>query len=165
MPGVKRVIKCKAYVNTASSSAHATPTWAELSLIEDATRTAEWTEATAHARLTLVELVARTGLKLELGGEMLKDTSNAGYTKLADAFADPDVQVDVLVLDGDETLSGSDGVRFRTEVVKWSEDQSRGATLHKEFTLKPGFPAVIAEIPKVAKVASGAPVFTDFDPS
>ena len=161
MARTKRGIKARTFVNTAVSTAYATPTWTNIVLLGDAQVTADWGTEDLNVRLSMVKMIARNLLDLKLGGKILKErTATAAYTKLAASFADGDTQVDLLVLDGPLTQDGVEGFRFHAEVTKWSEDQGTGKTIFKDFELAPGLPDVDAEIPKSVLITSGSPVYT-----
>lgn len=157
----KRAIRGRWYVNTAVSTPYATPTWTNVVLLGDAQLTSDWATQDVNVRLTSVQLTVRTLMQLMVSGKLLKEkTNSAVMAKIAAAFLDPEVQLDILFLDGANTVDGAEGFRFHAEVVKFSEDHATGNVLYKDFELKPGLPDTDAEVPKSVTVTAGNPVYT-----
>lgn len=150
-------IKSKCYVNTGAD--YATPTWTEAALIGDLQVDGSWNFAAAQTRETPVERGARTTMPLTISGKMRVKGDDAVFTKFDDAFHDSTAVLDLMVLNGDKATDDVTGYRCEFELTKWSEDQATGNVLYKDFELKPSVNT--ANLPKRAKVASGAPAFTD----
>lgn len=80
------------------------------------------------------------------------------YTAMYEAHF-KDIPLDILVLNGPSDEFGSEGYRFWGKVFTWSEDQSLGAVLFKDFSVKPCIPEDVTQPPKKADVlAPGGPV-------
>lgn len=145
---VRLGIKSKLYVNEGT---YATPSWAEVNLVSDLQVNGAWDEGESSARISVVKTMEATQLALDLSGKIRSQYTDPTYRILYEAFIAAD-SVDILVLDGDKTLNGSTGFRFDGKVFSFSEDQSLGAVLYKDFTIKP---CVADNVAKRALVASG----------
>lgn len=134
MPGAKIGIKCAAYLNVTGNAA--SPVWTELKLISDATLAATMGEAKATTRNAAVEESEPILAEVSLTGKILKDPTDAGYAALSASFWNR-TSLDVLALDGKTSANGSEGVRFTGKSFTWTEDQSMGTVVFKEFAIKP----------------------------
>lgn len=151
----------KFYVNTGT---YDVPVWTELPLISDCNVNGSWDEGEASARLSRVKSSEPTMLGLEVTGKIrVKGAEeNAAYFDMRAAYINDDI-VELLVLNGSINEVNAEGYRFEAKVFAWSEDQSLGAVLYKDFSVKPCIPSELARYPKYALVVTpGTPTYTDF---
>lgn len=141
-----------------NSGSYGTPTWAAVANTRDVKVGASLDEYDASTRAGGgVKQSEPTMLGLEVTGLVRSDQNDTtGFVALETAFLGR-TSLDVLVLDGGATVSGSRGYRCDMKVFKFDEDQSLGNILHHEFSLKP---CVSANPVSRAVVTSGSPVFT-----
>jgi len=116
-----RGITSKLYVNDGS---YDVPDWIELNLIKDLTTPKEWAKADASARRELVDVFEPTGMALNTNFQMRKNINDAGYLFLRAAH-NLQTAIDVLDLDGDREVNGSDGVRYMAKLFKFDENKDR----------------------------------------
>jgi hypothetical protein len=149
-------VKCKAYVRTAGS--FGSPTFTELTLIDDATLDAVWARAMANTRATIADLGVRTSVDLSFTGTVRQDDSDTAYAALLAAWISSSGTVDVMILNGAQSSNGVVGVRFVGEVTKFTEPQGRGVVLYRSFEIKPTVDST--NYPQSVLVAAGVPGFT-----
>lgn len=154
MSDVRLGVKSKLYLNTGS---YGTPAWEEANLISDLQVNASWDEGESSARISLVKTAEPTMLALDIAGKVRVDYAKDHFRLMHEAFIAAD-SLDVMVLDGAHTQNGSIGYRFDAKIFQWSEDQSLGAVLFKDFTMKPCATDTPA---KAVAVAAGVPVFSE----
>jgi hypothetical protein len=152
---VKTGLKCKLYRNSAN---YASPTWVETTIVGDLSVTAAWDWATAPTRESAIITGARTTLPLSAKGKMRCADTDANYIAFDDAFHNSSAVVDLMILNGDQNTNGVTGFRCEFEVVDWGEDQALANALMKDFEVRP---SATGNLPKRAKVASGAVAFTN----
>ena len=153
---VKKGYLCGLYLRT--SGTFASPTHTELDLVGDMaiddpnealeadTRRAQGVREYEPGRMDVV-----------ITGRVRKDGTDPAYAALAAAKAGR-TELDVMVLDGKQTVNGSEGYRLPMKVFKLSEDQAQGVVIYKEFELRP----CPSDNPKqTVAVSGGVPVFTD----
>lgn len=141
-------IKCKIYRNTAT---YGSPTWAEITLIGDASVSPVWDEAAGDVRGSRVKSVAKTLMGLEVSARVRVSNDDAGYEALNDALHS-DTPLDLLVLNGPNNEEGVRGYRADWHVMQAPQDQALGAVLFDDLILKP---AISANGVKAASVGSG----------
>lgn len=148
----------KFYVNVGNFSV---PSWLELPMISDCNVDGSWDEGDASARTSRVKVQEPTMMGVEVSGKVrVKDAvDNAGYINMYNAYYRDSV-VEVLVMNGPLNENGAEGYRFQAKVFAWSEDQSLGAVLFKDFTIKPCIPDTVANHPRMAKVVGGTLVYS-----
>lgn len=154
-------ILSKFYVNLGTWDV---PVFTELPLISDCNVNGNWDEGDASARLSRVKSSEPTQLTLEITGKLrVKGAiSNAAFLAMQAGYYN-DTPVDVLVLNGPITEVGADGYRFEAKVFNWSEDQSLGAVLYKDFSIKPCIPTEETHVPTLARIiVSGTPTYNEF---
>ena len=135
------------------------PTWATLPLISDCNVNAPWDEGDASARLSRAKSAEPTMMGLEITGKIRVKGADvvASYFALYNAHF-RDLIVDILALNGPLAEVGAEGYRFEAKVFNWGEDQSLGAVLYKDFSIKPCIPSDVTRYPKKAiVVAPGGP--------
>jgi hypothetical protein len=138
------------------------PIWQAIPLVSDMTVNGDWDEGDASARQSRVKVFEPTQMDVGLSGKLrVKDGRNfQGYINLYQAWY-TDNFVDVLVLNGPNNEDNAEGFRFQAKVFAWSEDQSLGTVLFKDFTIKPCIPDLPANYPKVARVVNGVLTYRD----
>lgn len=151
----------KFYVNTGSWDV---PVWTELPLISDCNVNGSWDEGEASARLSRVKSSEPTMLGLEITGKIRVKGAETLVPFLAmQAAYYNDEPVDLLVLNGSLTDVGADGYRSEFKIFTWSEDQSLGAVLYKDFSVKPCIPSDVEHYAKYARIITpGTPTYSDF---
>ena len=101
-----------------------------------------------------------TLMDLALTGKIRTDESDAtGFVAMETAFLARS-SIDVMILDGGNTVNGSRGYRFDAKVFKFGEDQALDGVLFREFELAP---CVSDNAVCKAVVASGAAAFTTLE--
>lgn len=160
-------ILSKLYVNGGTWDV---PVLNELITISDCNVDGSWEEGEASARASRIGADEPTILRLEITGKVrVADALGVlAYNAMYNAYF-KDLPIDVLVLNGARTENGASGYRALFKIFTWSEDQSLGAVLFKDFSMKPCIPAeispstgaVIYRFPKVANVVAGNVVYSD----
>lgn len=142
-------------VNTGS---YGTPTWVDIANTRDVKVGADMTkmEASTRAGGGVVQSEP-TMLDLGVSGLIRSDhLDTTGFVAMETAFLTRAV-MDIMVLDGGATVTGSRGYRADMKVFKFGEDQSLPNIDHREFELAP---CVSSNAAQKAVVTAGAPVFT-----
>lgn len=124
----------KLYYNTGT---YGTPTWTEISNIKDLTLSVEKDEVDLTTR-------ASGGFKEYADGlvdatvefQMLWDSSDTAFTAMKTAFFNK-TAVEVLVLDGDEATTGSQGLRATCMVKNFNRSETLGEALMTDISLRP----------------------------
>jgi hypothetical protein len=129
-------ILSRLYINLNASSL--TTNFQVLNLISDCVVNAPWEEGDASARLTRAKLTEPTMMALEVTGKIRvrHAEQDPAFVRMRD-FYYRDLSFDVMVLNGLLTENDSEGFIFPAKVFNWSEDQSLGTVLYKDFSLKP----------------------------
>lgn len=154
MPGTAKLgIKCKLYYNTAS---FVTPTWVEITCVSDFTQSVEWDVAEVLSRLTRIKQGVKTMLGLSWSGKLKVSDTDAAYQAIMASLVS-DGALDVMVLNGDKTATGSIGYRCDVQVNSATEDQGTGVVLYDEIKFTP---TPTNNQPASVLVTAGAPVFT-----
>jgi hypothetical protein len=143
------------YVNDGTYGA---PSWVEIDLISDLAVNPTWNEGESTVRRSRIQTFEETTMALDLPGKLRVDRTDAGFLKMEEAFLNG-TQLDFLTLNGASNQERSAGFRFDGKIFSFSEDQAMGAVLFKDFTVKP---SASVNIPKIAVVTGGVPVFRDF---
>ena len=152
-PTVQLGILSKLYYNTAT---YGSPTWAAITLIGDLTIPQKWDVAEILIRASRLKFKSKTALDVSITGKLLASLTDTGYLALMTAMLDDSV-VDFLALNGPNSTNGVRGYRFDGQVIGAGEDQGPGNVVWDDLEIQP---ALTANTPKSALVASGAPVFT-----
>lgn len=163
MPGTpskaKLAIKCATYVNSGN---FASPTWSEVTCIENWSVNPGWQNAEIKSRATRMILNAKTLMGLTVTGRVLaSDSGDANYTAIIAALVNDDT-LDVMVLNGSNTTNGVTGYRFEAQVHGGTEDQNPDVVVYDEIELRPAF---TGNNPQSVVVTSGAPVYTELAPN
>jgi hypothetical protein len=145
----------KIYFN---SAIYATPTWNDISAVQDVSVEATFSEQDATTRagggLAEAEPVL---LSLVLTGKIRSDhTDTLGFIALETATL-ARTSIDIMILDGDKATTGSRGYRLDCKNFKFSESQGLDNILFREFELKK---CPSANAAYKAVVTAGSPVFT-----
>ncbi len=145
----------KVYYN---SGTYGSPTWVELSIVNDWSRESKLNEAEANSRASFVDLIAATSMALSWQGTMKNDGS-AAWTFVYEAMHKR-TAVDFLVLNGPHSTNGVTGHRADCLVLDTSEDGGRNTRLYNSIMLKP---TESDNVPKAVKVAGGVPTYATID--
>lgn len=134
------------------------PVWVVADLISDLNVNSSWNQGESSVRRGRLQTFEPTNMALELSGSIRKDINDEAFFELWNAHLNG-VAVDVMVLDGLNTVNDSEGYRFSGHVFDWGEDQSLGAVIFKTFTIRPScFDA--DEPAQQAQVIGGVLTFT-----
>jgi hypothetical protein len=151
---------CKLYVNTATETPYASPTWTEVTTLGDCAVADGREKVNSHTRATGPVATYEPGvLDVSITGKIRVDYGNTAYELLRTNYL-AGTPIDILCLDGTVTTNGATGYRFHASVFTWGQDQALTGLLYRDFELAPTAPTVEAEVPKSVKVTSGAPVYT-----
>lgn len=120
--GARIGLNCKMYRNTGS---YASPSWQEIKNVRDVSTGATKGEADASTRGTGA-FEARVGVlkDLDITFEMIDDTADTGghIAAFEDSYING-TALDLAIMNGDITTSGSKGWRARFEVFQFDEQQ------------------------------------------
>jgi len=134
--GVKLGMQAKLFRNTGT---YAAPVWAVMDNVKDLTLNLEKGEADVTTR-------GNQGWRAILGTlkegtvefEMVWDTEDEGFGAIQQAYFGDDT-IEVAVMDGDITASGSQGLRATMSVTKFSRSEPLEEALTVSVTLKPAY--------------------------
>jgi len=143
----------KLYINLSDLSIN----YSLLDLISDCVVNSPWDESDASSRQSRVKLQDVTMMGLEITGKVRVQfaENNQAYLRMRDAYY-RDFSIQVLALNGLLNENNVDGFIFQAKVFNWSEDQSLGNTLYKDFSLKPcPYDSVLTQPPRFVKVIGG----------
>jgi hypothetical protein len=127
----------KLYRNTDSPYDNS-PTWALVPNVKDLTRNLEKTLADASVRGSTFRQQVGTMKDLSLDFQMVYDPTDSDVTAFETAFfADGDVEI--LVLDGLISASGSKGLRFMAQVTNFTVNEALEDVGLVDVTLVPGY--------------------------
>jgi len=131
----------KAYYNLTSTyggtGTYGTPDWDEMTLLKDVTLNLDKDEVDLSVRASGGFKEFADGLidgNVELS--MLYDTSDAAFNDLQEAFLNK-TEIEVAIMDGDITTTGSQGLRVTCMVKSFSRSETLGEALMASFTLRP----------------------------
>ena len=152
--GAKLGIKCKAYYNAGT---YGSPTWTEITCINDFKQTVDWEKAEVKYRGTRVKQSVKTILGLSWSGTLLASNSDTAYQAIMAALVS-DTTLDMMILNGDKTTNNVTGYRCDVQIFSANEDQGTGNVLYDEVTIEPS--PMGGNAPSSVLVTTGAPVFT-----
>lgn len=152
---VRKGYLCALYIRTSGS--FASPTFTEVTLVSDLQVTDPNDKLNADARDGVGIHEYEPGMiDLMLSGRIRVDWDNTAFAAIAAAKA-ARTALDVMVLDGKQTVNGSRGYRMEMKCFKLDDDQSMGNILYRDFELAP---CPSDEAKQTVIVSAGAPVFT-----
>jgi len=120
-----------------NSGTFASPTWGELTHVNDLSLTLETNEVDASDRSSAWETVEKGLQKATIEFDYMYFEGDTLWATLLDDWLDRDNPVEFAVMDGDITTSGEDGWRITTHVMSVSETQEKEGALKLEVTLRP----------------------------
>ena len=131
--GVRLGMEAKLYWN---SGTYAVPVWEEMGNVKDVTLNLEKGEADVTTR-------ANNGWRATVGTlkegtiefEMVWDTADAGFQALKDAYFN-DTSIEMAVMDGDITTTGSQGLRASFSVTNFSRSEPLEEAIGVSVSLK-----------------------------
>ena len=135
----------------------ASPTWVELTGVNEVTPNGGWDMAEIITRASRVKFGAKTLIDVGFTFRILCDDADTGYTALMTAFRSLTATIDLLLLDGPVTTLGSFGYRFIAQLGQGAQPQPPDDVLWREFTATP-YPQS-SDVPQFAEVTTG-PVIT-----
>jgi len=131
-------MSARLYRNTGT---YAAPVWAAMNNVKDLTLNLEKGEADVTTRANDGWRATLPGLKEgSIEFEMVWDTEDAAFTAIQEAYFD-DTTVEVAVMDGDITASGSQGLRASMGVTNFSRSEPLEEAMGVSVTLKPAYSA------------------------
>jgi predicted secreted protein len=120
-----------------NSGTYAIPAWNEITNAKDVTLNLEASEADASRRGSAGWRETLRGLKDgSVEFEMVYDGTDAEFQALRDAFLNG-TTVEVAVLDGDVTTTGTQGLRATMSVINFSRNEPLEEALTVSVTVKP----------------------------
>ncbi len=125
---------CKVYNNTGT---HASPTWNELAIVKDVTLNMSQNESdiTSRAGKGYV-MTAGTLIDASIDFSVTWDPSDAAdFTELQDAFFNRK-PVELLIMDGDRTTSGSEGLNAFFVVTNFTRNEAIADAVSADLTCK-----------------------------
>lgn len=129
-------LAAKLYRNT---NTYASPSWAEVENIRDATITLTHGEADATTRNNNGYVASVPTLKtLEISFEMVWDTGDADFVAFRDAWINK-TPIEVLALDGAVGTAGSNGPRATCYVFDITRGEPLADVVKATVRLKPGY--------------------------
>jgi len=152
--GAKLGIKCKAYYNSAT---YGSPTWVEITCINDFKQNVDWEKGEVKSRATRVKQSVKTMLGLSWSGTLLASTTDTAYQAIKAALVS-DATLDMMILDGDKTINNVTGYRCDVQIFSANEDQGTTTVVYDEVTIEPC--PLGGNAPSSVLVTAGAPVFT-----
>lgn len=124
----------KLYIN---SGTYASPTWDEVTLVKDVQLNMEKGEADVTTRASGGYTETADGLisaTIDFG--ILYDTTDTEFNSLRSAFTGK-TSVEVLVLDGDQSTTGNQGLRATCMVKTFNRSETLGEALMVDVSLLP----------------------------
>ncbi|MCX7804798.1 MAG: phage tail protein [Planctomycetota bacterium] len=126
----------KLYRNTGT---YENPNWVAMNNVKDVTLTLEKGEADVTTR-------ANAGWRANVGTlkeatvefEMIWDTADLGFKAIQEAWFD-DESIELAIMDGPITESGSQGLRATFSVISFSRKEPLEEAMTVEVTLKPAY--------------------------
>lgn len=152
-------LDCTAYYN---SNTWLSPTWVEITCIEEFRRSFAFDEAGSDSRLSRIKTVVKTMIGLEYSGRLKKRLDDDVYAELYSVMMS-DEPIDLLILDASKETEGAKGFRGYFHILSSTESQGLGDRLYDEITIKPADPADVDEIIQHATVGSGPGYTIDYD--
>lgn len=154
--GMKLGINSKLYYR--STGNYASPTWSEISAVNELELGNQWDTVDAPDRSSRVKGYAKTLLDIGFTASVKKRDNNNAVTAIIDAFNSQTTAMDVMILDGTSGTNGVKGYRFDAIVTKATENQGSGVALYLDTEFKPdGFSD---NAPCSVLVTNSAPAFT-----
>jgi len=124
----------KVYYNTGT---YASPTWTEISNVKDVTLNLEKDEIDVTTRASGGFKERADGLiDASIGFQILWNNSDTAFTALQDGFFNK-TAVEMLVLDGPQTTTGSEGLRATCMVKSFTRSEPLGGALMADVNLLP----------------------------
>lgn len=134
--GIKLGMEAKLYRNTGT---FALPTWVELTNVKDLTLNLEAGEADVTTRGNAGWRATVATLKDgSIEFEMVWDTADTNFTAIQDAFFNG-TDIEFAVMDGDITVSGTQGLRATMSVTSFSRSEALEEALMVSVNAKPTY--------------------------
>lgn len=139
---VLKGIDCKVYRNSAT---YASPTWSLVNPVIEVTVNLENSAFDASNRVNnyRLQLPALTDISVDI--RMHKDKADTDFEALEDA-AQGRTTIDLLILDGVNTLDASDGWRIQGFFTSWNESQPLEDAVTVDATFVPAATANAVEV-------------------
>lgn len=131
------------------------PTWVACDLIQDFSPNEGWDVAEIVIRRSRVKMGAKTTLDISFTGKMLRDDSDSNYLAFLAAVRSPDATLDLLILDGDKGVAGSNGVRALYQITSNTGSQNPADVLYMDLA---GHPYPNANAPEYASATGGGAI-------
>lgn len=134
--GIKLGMEAKLYRNTGT---YALPTWVELTNVKDLTLNLEAGEADVTTRGNSGWRATVATLKDgSIEFEMIWDTADTNFTAIQDAFFNG-TDIEFAVMDGDITVSGTQGLRATMSITSFSRSEALEEALMVSVNAKPTY--------------------------
>ena len=134
--GIKLGMEAKLYRNTGT---YALPTWVELTNVKDLTLNLEAGEADVTTRGNAGWRATVATLKDgSIEFEMVWDTADTNFTAIQDAFFNG-TDIEFAVMDGDITVSGTQGLRATMSITSFSRSEALEEALMVSVNAKPTY--------------------------
>lgn len=128
-------LNAKLYYNTGS---YGSPTWTEISGVQNLTLSMEKSEANVSTRATSWEQIAATLKKVSLEFSMPWEKSDTAQQALLDNFtASAGASLEYLIVEGAYNTSGVEGLRASFDLTKFNIGQDLEGVLMVEVAGKP----------------------------
>lgn len=129
-------MEAKVYRNTGT---YGVPVWVEITNVRDVTLNLESGEADVTTRANSGWRATAATLKdASVEFQMVWDTADAGFTAIKDAFFNG-TNIDLAVMDGDITQTGTQGLRAEFSVTAFSRSEPLEEAITVSVTAKPAY--------------------------
>ena len=144
-------LNAKIYRNTGTPAA---PVWTDCPEFENVSFSPSYDRAESNSRESPFGRIKLGLSNVSVSARLKTKPGNTNYEALMDAFM-LGTALDLLVLDGAETVVGSRGIRAAFHLVESPQDQSLSTRLYNGLTLVPADEDDANLVPRWAKVAAG----------
>ena len=152
---VKKGYTAKLYRNSATFG---TPTWAECENVKDVAINIPFDKLEGTARGVALKQYEPGLGDLSITGKFRTNEDDTDFVAFETAHLAKSL-IDLMVLDGGSTTTGSRGYRVECKIFNFSEDQAHGNILYRDFEAAP---CITTNAQQTVVVTAGAPVFTTF---
>lgn len=128
-----RGLDCKLYRNTGT---YMSPVWDEVPNVRDLEISLQKAEADGSTRRTTIREYVSTLIDMSIQFEMVRRTGDPDWDAFHTAFWNGDL-IEILLLDGPVTVSGSAGLRLTVEVFDFSQSEGLEDVVTNSIELKP----------------------------
>jgi hypothetical protein len=130
-----------AYRNTGTYEA---PVWVEIENIRDLAMPFEKGSTDASTRGAKWRQYLMTLRDAGIDWNMLYDTEDEDFSVVQDAFFADDTQIELAIMDGDITISGTEGLRVTVDIATWTKNEPLEDAQNVDVNAKPSAKAANA---------------------